>query len=126
MAGPKGSKYYNIFLNYNIWLENKTNNDNIINHELFQLLEQIDKKGSLSAAADKVGISYRKAWGDIRECEKKLGFCLVKRVRGGDKGGNSYLSEDGDKLLKAYKELTNEIDNAIYKITRKFFHSINK
>jgi len=125
MAGSKGSKYYNIFLNYKVWLENKDSGKNIINDELFSLLQLIEIENSLMSASEKFGVSYRKAWGLIIEAEKELKICLVKRKRGGENGGKSELSEDGKNLINAYNELRTEINESIYKITKKFFHSIN-
>ncbi|PLX22091.1 MAG: hypothetical protein C0597_02840 [Marinilabiliales bacterium] len=125
MAGPKGSKYYDVFLKFNVWLEN-TGGESILGNGKFELIEGIDQLGSLKAAADKLGISYRKAWGMIRDAEEKLGFCLTEKHRGGQHGGNSVLTEEGKELIEAYKELLIEFDEAIYQITKKFFNKVNK
>ena len=124
MAGSKGSKYYDIFLKFKVWLEN-TKGQGILGDGKFELLEMIDKHGSLSAAAEEMGISYRKAWGNVKEAEEKLGFLLVEKHRGGAHGGNSVLTAEGKKLIKAYKELLVEFDQSIYQITKKFFGKLN-
>lgn len=125
MAGTKGSKYYDIFLRYHIWLTHEKKGD-IIDHAKFRLLQLIDKKESLKAAANELGISYRKAWGDIKEAEQQLRFALVEKFRGGEKGGKTVLTDDGRKLIEAYQELTEEMESATKRITRKFFHKINQ
>lgn len=125
MAGPKGSKYYDIFLKFKVWLEN-TEGESILGNGKFELIDYIDQLGSLKAAADKLGISYRKAWGMIREAEEKLGFCLTDKRRGGQHGGNSVLTAEGKILIEAYKELLQEFDDAIHQITKKFFNKVNK
>ena len=125
MAGPKGSKYFDIFLKYRIWLEN-TDGEGILGDGKLKLIKCIGELGSLKAAADKTGVSYRKAWGNIKEAEEKLGFALVERHRGGQHGGQSFLTEEGKKLIEAYDELMLEFDTSIYKITKKFFNRINK
>jgi molybdate transport system regulatory protein len=125
MAGPKGSKYFDIFLKYKIWLEN-TDGEGILGDGKLKLIKCIGELGSLKAAADKMGVSYRKAWGNVKETEEKLGFVLVERHRGGQHGGQSNLTEEGEKLIDAYDELMLEFDTAIYKITKKFFNKINK
>ena len=125
MAGPKGSKYYNVFLKFKVWLEN-TDEESILGDGKFELIEGIDQLGSLKAAADKMGISYRKAWGMLKDAEEKLGFCLTDKHRGGQHGGNSVLTEEGKVLIEAYKELLVEFDEAIYQITKKFFNKVNK
>lgn len=125
MAGPQGSKYYNIFLEYEVWLTGK-GTDVRTGDQLTRLLLEIDKSGSIRSAADKLGISYRKAWGDLQEAEKFLGLSLIDTQRGGRSGGMTRLTEDGHELVKAFAELHEEFDQAIYRITRKFFHQLNR
>lgn len=125
MAGPKGSKYYDVFLKFKVWLEN-TDGEGILGDGKFELIDQIDQLGSLKAAADKIGISYRKAWGNVKDAEERLGFQLVEKHRGGQHGGNSTLTDEGKILIEAYKELLVEFDEAIYQITKKFFNKVNK
>ena len=125
MAGSKGSKYYNIFLDYSIQMDHREGG-NILNSFRFSLLKAIHKTGSLKASAEETGVSYRKVWGSINEIEKKIGFRLVNRHRGGRNGGKTSLTEEGLKLIEAHTELRKEFDNAIYTITRKFFHTINQ
>lgn len=125
MAGPKGSKYYDVFLKFKVWLEN-TEGESILGNGKFELVDYIDQLGSLKAAADQLGISYRKAWGMLKDAEEKLGFCLTEKHRGGQHGGNSVLTTEGKELIEAYKELLTEFDEAIYQITKKFFNKVNK
>ncbi len=124
MAGSKGSKYYDIFLDYSIRLEHKKKGS-IINHYGFKLIKKIKETGSLKAAADEMGVSYRKAWGNIEDIEKGLDIKLLDRQRGGAHGGKTLLTEDGEKLIDAHNELREEFDIAISKITKKFFSVIN-
>ena len=125
MAGSKGSKYYNVFLRYQLNLE--SNEDRIIlNSEGFQLLKTIDSRKSIVAAAEEMKISYRKAWGMVNKVEKALGFPLVIKKRGGSDGGHTELSPEGHELIDGFSELTLYFDTAIGDITRKFFRKINK
>ncbi len=125
MAGSRGSKYYDIFLNYNTWLESRTGKGSV-SAEQMELLRNIRDEGSLKASADKAQMSYRKAWGKLKEAEQMLDFTLVERTRGGSQGGESKLTEEGVKLVEAYDELNNEINKSIKKITRDFFQAINE
>ena len=86
MAGHKGSPYYDIFLRYEIWLESVLKKT-VLNGEGFSLLQEIEKSGSLSGAAKNLQMSYRKAWGLLRETEQHLGFPLVDKRRGRGLGG---------------------------------------
>ncbi|MFC2111673.1 winged helix-turn-helix domain-containing protein [Bacteroidota bacterium] len=125
MAGSKGSKYYNIFLDYSISLEHKKLGT-LLNKQKFQLLKSIHETGSIKAAAAETGISYRKAWGNIEEMQNNIGFKLVNRQRGGSMGGTTTLTPEGIKLIDSHSELRKDFDQAIHKITKKFFHSLNE
>ncbi len=125
MAGSKGSKYYDIFLKYKIYLSQKENKE-IIDESIFMLLLAIKNEKSLSNASEKLGISYRKAWGDIIKAEQILGFSFVERKRGGVKGGESWLTNEGDNMVNSYLKLTKQFDKAVSDITKEFFNSINK
>ena len=78
-----------------------------------RLLEAIDRTGSLQAAADSLGISYRKAWGDLREAERTLGIRFLECHRGGSDGGESRLTGDGRKWLKEYARFHDEVKESV-------------
>ena len=124
MAGSKGSKYYNVFLNYDL---NLRDNDGVIilNSEGFRLLCTIDRLQSIVAAAAELKISYRKAWGIVNRVENNLGFSLVIKQRGGSEGGHTELSPEGRELIDGYNELKMQFDQSIKDVTRKFFRKIN-
>jgi molybdate transport system regulatory protein len=124
MAGHKGSPYYDIFLRYEIWLES-VGKKRVLDGEGFSLLQEIEKAGSLSGAAKNLQISYRKAWGILRDTEQYLGFPLVDKRRGGASGGRSNLSAEGLQLLRAYRSLHHETDIAMKNIAKVFFARIN-
>ncbi|MCX6255712.1 MAG: LysR family transcriptional regulator [Bacteroidia bacterium] len=124
MAGPKGSKYYDIFLKQQLQLVTKEN-DIVINEEGFTLLTEIKKEQSIVAASRKMGISYRKAWGLLRETEYVLGFRLVGKHRGGKEGGKTNLTEEGIELTGAYTNLKGDLDSAVHDAVKIFFNRIN-
>jgi molybdate transport repressor ModE-like protein len=126
MAGSKGSKYYDVFLDFSIYLKHKEDDHPILTEEHFELMLLIGELSSIAASADKMGISYRKAWGLVRQSEKTLGFSLIEKHRGGKDGGNSVLTDDGIKLVDGYKALRNEFDASVKKIVRDFFNKINR
>lgn len=125
MAGSKGSKYYDVFLDYNIQLNHRQKGE-LMNETHFALLCCISDKCSLKEAAAHLGFSYRKAWGIMEKLEKELGFQLLERKRGGTAGGHTVLTPDGEKLVNAYQGLRKEFDQAIHDMTKKFFHELNE
>jgi molybdate transport system regulatory protein len=125
MAGSKGDKYYDIFLDYSVWLKS-LQGQHILHEDCFKLLSWIDSLGSIKLAADKSEISYRKAWNLINKSEKLLGFNLVVKQRGGKDGGHTGLSPEGQNLVNAYMDLKKDINLSIKKVTKKFFHKLNQ
>lgn len=125
MAGHKGQPYYDIFLNYDLWLETVSKN-RVLDGEGFALLLEIEKTGSLTASARNLGMSYRKAWGKLRYVEQILGFHLVDKRRGGAAGGRTNLSREGRQLVRAYNSLHHDTDIAMKSIARIFFNRINE
>jgi len=69
----------------------------------YRLLSCINTNGSLKKAAEKNGISYRKAWGDIRKSESRIGRKLLIRECGGKGGGGSRLTPFAKDVLNAYE-----------------------
>ncbi|HVN58615.1 MAG TPA: LysR family transcriptional regulator [Bacteroidales bacterium] len=124
MAGPAGSKYYDIFLRHQV--EMISGENIIINEEGFRFLMAIGRLNSIASAADEMKISYRKAWGMIRDIEMNLGMKLVGKRRGGSAGGHTTLTGEGLSLVNAYNSLLTELETSDREIIRKFFRSINQ
>ncbi len=68
-----------------------------------RLLAEIERLGSISAAARELGMSYRYALERITIVEKRLGRQLVDRTRGGKEGGGAKLTAFGIELLVDYR-----------------------
>lgn len=69
------------------------------------LLRMIQQGNSINAAAKAMGIPYRKAWTYIDAMEKRLGFPLVNRQKGGMGGGASSLTPQAMQMLDKFKAL---------------------
>jgi len=77
------------------------------------LLAAIDRTGSLRAAAAELGVSYRKAWGDLRKTEKALGVQLIETRRGGRDGGDTRLTANGRRWLVAYGRFRARVERSV-------------
>jgi molybdate transport repressor ModE-like protein len=66
---------------------------------LVALLEAIAASGSLAAAVADRGISYRAAWGLLRDYERKLGVPLVRL----EPGRGATLTSPGERLIGRHK-----------------------
>jgi molybdate transport system regulatory protein len=124
MAGSKGAKYFDVFLDYKFWLQTKEGNS-ILGQGVVELLKNIKTEGSIQKAAIKSQISYRKAWGNIKKAEEILQFSIVEKKRGGVDGGKSLLTPDGENLLTAFEELKKGFDQSIYDVAKRFFRDLN-
>jgi molybdate transport system regulatory protein len=118
MKRLKPSKF-EIFLNYKLWLSSVTG-EGIIEEDRYTLLKLLNERGSLKAASEELGISYRKAWGDLKKAEGLLGYDLIIRRRGGKSGGESHLTEKAKKLLEAYDVLHTRMDDAVEQAYEEF------
>lgn len=111
MKPPRSSKN-DVFLRYKLWLS-AVSGEGIISENEYLLLRKIEELGSLKAAAEHLGVSYRKAWGDIKKSEELLGYDLTEKHRGGVGGGKSDLTPRAKNLLEAYDALHKKMDTAI-------------
>ena len=67
------------------------------------LLEAIADTGSISAAARKLGMSYRRAWMLVDDLNRRLSKAVVQTAPGGKHGGGAKLSPTGRKLIALYR-----------------------
>ena len=75
-----------------------------------ELLEQVDKTGSISAAADAMGMDYRRAWFLLKSTQKGFNEPLFTTRRGGTGRGGASLTPQGKELIKRYWEAKAIID----------------
>ena len=69
------------------------------------LLEQIDRLGSIAAAARAMELGYRNAWLWIEAVNRLAPAPLVEKTAGGAGGGRARLTTEGRKVVNEYKEL---------------------
>ena len=67
-----------------------------------KLLELIGKHGSLQKASRELRMSYRHAWGYLRELERAAGFPFVQRVPGGGPHSGMRLTREAQRFLARY------------------------
>lgn len=69
------------------------------------LLRAVADGGSLTRAAQAVGLSYKGAWDAIEGMNRAAGQPLVERSAGGRGGGSTRLTEPGRLLLDRYEQV---------------------
>jgi molybdate transport system regulatory protein len=73
-----------------------------------ELLEHIDRERSISAAARKMGMSYRRAWELVHAMNVAAGQPLVGATAGGASGGGASLTPAGREAIRLYRQLLAE------------------
>jgi molybdate transport system regulatory protein len=73
-----------------------------------QLLELIERHGSISAAGRAMGMSYRRAWMIIDELNTVFIAPLVAKQTGGSGGGGAVLTELGREVVESYRRIEGE------------------
>ena len=69
------------------------------------LLEAIRDTGSISGAARKLRMSYRRAWMLVDDLNRRLSKPVVQAAPGGKDGGGTTLSPIGHKVVSLYRDI---------------------
>lgn len=93
-----------------IWLE--IDGQPLLGDGRLRLLRTIATTGSINAAAQQLGISYRKAWSQLQEMEKH-GIQLIEREKGGSGGGRSIITPQALELLRKFEDLQEGLQQII-------------
>jgi molybdate transport system regulatory protein len=78
-----------------------------------QLLEAVDRHGSISAAARSMQMSYRHAWemlDDVNQCFREP---AIATETGGRSGGGAQVTEFGRALIARYREIQSKASGAL-------------
>lgn len=95
----------------NLWIER--NERVVLSRWRVRLLEAVDATGSISAAAERLGVQYRLAWERLEEMEEGLGLRLVERHVGGPHGGGATLTPTGRDLIARFNAFAAAMDEAL-------------
>ena len=101
-----------IKFNYKIWIETG-NEQSILGDGKWKLLKAIDEEGSLKAAMDKLNLTYRKTWDNLKKIENTLGFPVINPTRGGAEGGSTCLTREGQMIVAAFDRFHKKYDSFI-------------
>jgi molybdate transport system regulatory protein len=90
-------------VNGSLWLEG--NGIRFFGPGPVELLERIEKTGSINQAAKQMGMSYKKAWALVNNLNVMTSHPLVITSTGGEKGGGSTISEDARQMITWHRQL---------------------
>ncbi len=83
-----------------------------------ELLERIDASGSISAAANAMGMSYKAAWQAVEAMNNLSEQALVARQAGGQHGGGTTLTDYGRRVVGAYRRLEKERERVMAQLNK--------
>ncbi len=98
--------------NYKLWLEHE--GEYVFGPGAYAILKSIQDAGTISAGAKNIGMSYRYAWGVIRDIEKKIGVKLLDSYRGGTVGGGgARVTDYALSLMELYANINDSFEDVI-------------
>jgi molybdate transport system regulatory protein len=112
-------------LNYKFWIETESHLS-VLGEGKWQLLKAIRDTGSLKAGVEKMGYTYRQTWENLKTIEQKLGFKLIEKTRGGEKGGQTVLTRKGEMIVEFFDRLYQQIDPEINDLFHKMLSDLNE
>jgi molybdate transport system regulatory protein len=77
------------------------------------LLQAIGETGSISAAARRMKMSYRRAWLLVDTMNQCFDGPLVETATGGNHGGGARITELGQEVLQRYREMDSKASAAV-------------
>jgi molybdate transport system regulatory protein len=70
-----------------------------------ELLEQIEKTGSINKAAKAMNMSYKKAWEMVNSMNHQTLKPLIRTQTGGKEGGGAVITEEAVYLIAFFKDM---------------------
>ena len=86
-----------------------------------QLLELIEELGSIKHAVARIGMSYRAAWGYLRDLEAAAGFKFLERTRGAGPQSGARLTREAKQFLARYREFRRSMETTVSRGFRRSF-----
>ncbi len=95
-------------IKHKVWIEK--DDETIMGMGREALLRAIKETGSITKAAEKVGLNYTKAMSYIKAMEERSGQKIVVTFKGGTEKGGAKLTEFGEGLLKDFESILKEYE----------------
>ncbi len=102
-----------------MWVE--SNGQKVFGDGHCDILQRVERTGSLRMSALEIRMSYSQAWQLIDTLEKKLGFPLLIKRAGGALGGGSELTEEGAALVRKFILFRKDADQTLQCLFQKHF-----
>ncbi|MEW5684194.1 MAG: TOBE domain-containing protein [Pseudomonadota bacterium] len=80
------------------------------------MVEAVAELGSISAAAKKLGLSYKGAWDVVQALNNLFDSPLIEAAAGGRSGGAAVVTPRGHAVVTAFRRVQQELDAALAKL----------
>ena len=97
----------NLRINGRIWLETTSANvtERFMGIGRMELLQHIQRTGSINQAAKAMRMSYKRAWELVHSMNTLADAPLVTTQTGGEKGGGALVTAEGERYITHYRGL---------------------
>jgi len=89
-----------------------------IGAERIRLLEVIGERGSISAAAKELGLSYKGAWDAVQALNNLFERPLVAAQPGGKTGGAASVTPVGQAVIQAFRKVEGELSQVVGRLEK--------
>jgi len=108
-------------IKYKIWIEK--DGKVVFGKGRDNILKTVDEQHSLNAAAKKLEMSYRAAWGRLKASEERMGMKLVD-IGVHDK--SMQLTEQARAIIKRFEKLEKDVEELLHEADHDFRKLIRK
>jgi molybdate transport system regulatory protein len=91
-----------------------------------ELIERIDRSGSISAAAREMGMSYRRAWQLVESLNRAFREPVVETATGGLRGGGARATPFGLRAAADFRAMEHKASRAIAGDLRRYAGRLRK
>ena len=96
-------------IKYKVWIEK--NGKVVFGKGRDNILKAVDEQRSLNAAAKKLGMSYRAAWGRLRASEERMEMKLVEI---GDGEKSMQLTQKARAIIERFDKLESDVEKLLH------------
>jgi molybdate transport system regulatory protein len=115
-------KLFSLVPRLKVWLE--ADGDYGFGFGLTEILQAVDRAGSIKQAAADLGKSYRYVWGRIKQAEQAVGAPLVVTQVGGQGAQRSSLTDTARRLVVQFLALRSRLSAVMQReFSRRFRNS---
>lgn len=85
----------------------------LVGRDRIELLEAVDRHGSITKAAKAVGLSYKAAWDALNAVNNLLPSPAIQSQAGGARGGGAVVTPEGKALIAGFRLLETRLARAV-------------